>query len=60
MNLRLSRQDGRRERVVEWVERDDDDAPVVPGLDWGHGNPIAPLPVSAEVIVDPAAAITFD
>jgi len=42
-----------RETVVEWVGRYNPEAPVVLGLDWGHTNPIAPLPVGAEVTVDP-------
>jgi len=44
-----------REAVVEQVERYNPDAPVVLGLDWGHTNPVAPLPVGAAVTVDPEA-----
>jgi len=40
--------------VVEWVGRYNPDAPVVLGLDWGHTNPVAPLPVGRAVAVDPA------
>jgi muramoyltetrapeptide carboxypeptidase LdcA involved in peptidoglycan recycling len=42
-----------RETVVEWVERYNPEAPVVLGLDWGHTNPVAPMPVGGEVTVDP-------
>lgn len=42
-----------RETVVEWVERYNPEAPVVLGLDWGHTNPVAPMPVGDEVTVDP-------
>ncbi|MFB6155118.1 MAG: S66 peptidase family protein [Haloferacaceae archaeon] len=41
------------EAVVEQVERHNPDAPVVLGLDWGHTNPVAPLPVGGRVTVDP-------
>jgi len=44
-----------REAVAEWVGRYNPDAPVVFGLDWGHTNPIAPLPVGGTVTVDPDA-----
>lgn len=40
--------------VVEWVERYNPDAPVVCGLDWGHTNPVAPLPIGREAEIDPA------
>jgi len=40
---------------VEWVGRYNADAPVVLGLDWGHTNPVAPLPVGREVTVDPGS-----
>lgn len=36
------------------VERYAPDIPVVLGLDWGHTNPIVPLPVGGRVVVDPA------
>jgi muramoyltetrapeptide carboxypeptidase LdcA involved in peptidoglycan recycling len=39
--------------VAEQVARYNPDAPVVLGLDWGHTNPIAPLPIGREVTVDP-------
>jgi muramoyltetrapeptide carboxypeptidase LdcA involved in peptidoglycan recycling len=39
--------------VTEWVGRYNPDAPVVLGLDWGHTNPIAPLPMGRKVTVDP-------
>ncbi|MFB6268603.1 MAG: S66 peptidase family protein [Halobacterium sp.] len=39
--------------VAEWVGRYNPDAPVVLGLDWGHTNPIAPLPMGRRVEVDP-------
>ena len=41
------------DQVVEWVGRYNPDAPVVCGLDWGHTNPVAPLPVGREVEIDP-------
>ncbi|MFC3478583.1 S66 family peptidase [Halobacterium litoreum] len=41
--------------VAEQVERYNPDAPVVMGLDWGHTNPIAPLPIGREATVDPEA-----
>ncbi|MCG1002297.1 MULTISPECIES: S66 peptidase family protein [Halobacterium] len=41
--------------VVEWVGRYNPDAPVVCGLDWGHTNPVAPLPVGREVEIDPSS-----
>jgi muramoyltetrapeptide carboxypeptidase LdcA involved in peptidoglycan recycling len=41
--------------VAEQVDRYNPDAPVVMGLDWGHTNPVAPLPLGREVTVDPAA-----
>jgi len=41
--------------VVEWVGRYVPDAPVVCGLDWGHTNPVAPLPIGREAEIDPAA-----
>ncbi|PSP94119.1 LD-carboxypeptidase [Halobacteriales archaeon QH_8_68_33] len=50
-----------RERIVEWVARYNPDAPVVLGLDWGHTDPVAPLPVGGEVTVDPQAeSIVFE
>jgi muramoyltetrapeptide carboxypeptidase LdcA involved in peptidoglycan recycling len=42
-----------RETVTRWVERYNPDAPVVLGLDWGHTNPVAPMPVGGEVTVEP-------
>jgi muramoyltetrapeptide carboxypeptidase LdcA involved in peptidoglycan recycling len=39
--------------VVEWVGRYNPNAPVVCGLDWGHTNPVAPLPIGRQVEVDP-------
>ncbi|SEW03593.1 S66 family peptidase [Halobacterium jilantaiense] len=39
--------------VAEQVARYDPDAPVVLGLDWGHTNPVAPIPVGREATVDP-------
>jgi muramoyltetrapeptide carboxypeptidase LdcA involved in peptidoglycan recycling len=49
------------ETVTEWVGRYNPDAPVVLGLDWGHTNPIAPLPIGREVTVDPdAEQIVFE
>jgi muramoyltetrapeptide carboxypeptidase LdcA involved in peptidoglycan recycling len=41
--------------IAEQVARYNPDAPVVMGLDWGHTNPVAPLPLGREVTVDPAA-----
>ena len=41
------------EAIVDQVERYDPDAPVVCGLDWGHTNPVAPLPIGNRVSVDP-------
>ncbi|WP_336034485.1 S66 family peptidase [Halobacterium yunchengense] len=41
------------DEVAETVSRYNPEAPVVLGLDWGHTNPIAPLPVGREVEVDP-------
>jgi muramoyltetrapeptide carboxypeptidase LdcA involved in peptidoglycan recycling len=50
-----------RERVVEWVGRYNPDAPVVLGLDWGHTNPVAPLPVGGQVSVDPGGgSVVFE
>lgn len=43
-----------RDAVVEQVERYAPEAPVVLGLDWGHTDPVAPLPVGGRVVVDPA------
>lgn len=40
--------------IVRHVARYNPDAPVVLGLDWGHTTPTAPLPLGAEVRVDPA------
>lgn len=42
-----------RHAVVAEVERYAPEAPVVLGLDWGHTNPVAPLPVGGRVVVDP-------
>lgn len=39
--------------VLDQLERYNPAAPVVLGLDWGHTNPVAPLPVGARVTVDP-------
>lgn len=39
--------------VVEWVGRYNPDVPIVLGLDWGHTNPIAPLPLGREVEIRP-------
>jgi len=41
--------------VAEQVERYNPDAPVAMGLDWGHTNPVAPLPMGREATVDPDA-----
>ena len=41
--------------VVEQVARYNPGAPVVLGLDWGHTNPVAPVPMGREVTVDPEA-----
>jgi muramoyltetrapeptide carboxypeptidase LdcA involved in peptidoglycan recycling len=41
------------DRVVEWVGRYNPEAPVVCGLDWGHTNPVAPLPIGREAEIDP-------
>jgi muramoyltetrapeptide carboxypeptidase LdcA involved in peptidoglycan recycling len=41
--------------VAERVGRYDPDAPVVCGLDWGHTNPVAPLPMGREAVVDPGS-----
>jgi muramoyltetrapeptide carboxypeptidase LdcA involved in peptidoglycan recycling len=41
-----------RETVTEWVRRYNPDAPLVFGLDFGHTNPVAPLPVGGRVRVD--------
>jgi muramoyltetrapeptide carboxypeptidase LdcA involved in peptidoglycan recycling len=40
--------------VAEQVGRYNPDAPVVLGLDWGHTNPVAPMPVGRAVTVDPS------
>jgi muramoyltetrapeptide carboxypeptidase LdcA involved in peptidoglycan recycling len=46
--------------VAEQVARYNPDAPVVLGLDWGHTNPVAPLPVGGRVAVDPGErTVTF-
>jgi muramoyltetrapeptide carboxypeptidase LdcA involved in peptidoglycan recycling len=45
-----------RNAVVEQVTRYNPAAPVVCGLDWGHTNPVAPLPIGAEVHIDPESA----
>jgi len=46
--------------IVDEVERHNPDAPVVLGLDWGHTNPVAPLPIGGLVDVDPGAeTVTF-
>ncbi|WP_135534758.1 S66 family peptidase [Halostella pelagica] len=46
--------------IVDEVGRYNPDAPVVLGLDWGHTNPVVPLPVGGQVSVDPQAeAVTF-
>jgi muramoyltetrapeptide carboxypeptidase LdcA involved in peptidoglycan recycling len=41
------------DHVAEWVGRYNPDAPVVMGLDWGHTNPVAPLPIGRRVEIDP-------
>lgn len=41
-----------REAVVKQVDRYNPDAPVVSRLDWGHTNPIAPLPIGGLVTID--------
>jgi muramoyltetrapeptide carboxypeptidase LdcA involved in peptidoglycan recycling len=41
--------------IAEQIDRYNPDAPVVLGLDWGHTNPVAPLPLGREVTVDPGA-----
>lgn len=49
--------DAYRERLYDEIEdvvgRYNPDAPVVMGLDWGHTNPVAPLPLGREAVVDP-------
>jgi muramoyltetrapeptide carboxypeptidase LdcA involved in peptidoglycan recycling len=42
-----------RVTIATWVEEFNSSAPVVLGLDWGHTNLIAPLPVGAAVTVVP-------
>lgn len=44
-----------REVVAQEVQRYNPSAPVVCGLDWGHTNPVAPLPVGGLVEIEPAA-----
>lgn len=39
--------------IVDRVQEYNPGAPVVCGLDWGHTNPVAPLPIGAEVVIDP-------
>ena len=39
--------------IVAEVDRYNRDAPVVMGVDWGHTNPVAPLPIGERVTVDP-------
>ncbi|WP_135822292.1 S66 family peptidase [Halostella litorea] len=47
--------------IVDEVGRYNPDAPVVLGLDWGHTNPVSPLPMGARVSVDPGSeSITFE
>jgi len=46
--------------IADEVNRYNPDAPVVLGLDWGHTNPIAPLPIGERVTIDPdSESITF-
>jgi len=50
-----------RERIVECVGWYDSEMPVVLGLDWGHTNPVAPLPVGGLVTVAPSEeSIVFE
>jgi len=44
-----------RDTITMQVQRYNDTAPVVFGLDWGHTTPIAPLPIGGEVVIDPGA-----
>ncbi|WP_121822957.1 S66 family peptidase [Halostella salina] len=47
--------------IADEIARYNPDAPVVMGLDWGHTNPIAPLPIGARVTVDPGSeTVSFE
>lgn len=41
------------ETIITQVGRYNPEAPIVLGLDWGHTNPIAPLPLGGRIELDP-------